>query len=86
MSQAYPDHLQQEIDNLSAHGLCKNEPVLASAQSASIGVEFDSSQRRALNYCANYYPGLADNHQIIELAKKAFEEVGEDLGIIKLTE
>lgn len=62
MSQPYLDHLQQEIDNISAHGLYEVEPVLASAQSASIGVEFDSSQRQVSFFCANNYPGLADNH------------------------
>lgn len=62
--------MQQEIDNISVHGLYKVEPDLALSQSASIGVEFDSSQRQVLNFCANHYAGLADNHQIIESAKK----------------
>jgi glycine C-acetyltransferase len=76
MSQKYLDHLQQEIDKLREFGLYKKERILDSAQSASIAVESDAGHRQVLNFCANNYLGLADNQQIIDAAKKAFDAYG----------
>ncbi len=76
MNQKYLDYLQQEISKLSELGHYKKERVLDSAQSASIAVESETGRRSVLNFCANNYLGLADNQQIIDAAKKAFDTHG----------
>ncbi|MFV2030969.1 MAG: glycine C-acetyltransferase [Gammaproteobacteria bacterium] len=76
MSQQYLDHLRQEIDKLRDLGLYKSERVLDSSQSTSIVVETDHGRSQVLNFCANNYLGLADNQQIIDAAKTAFEAYG----------
>ena len=76
MSQIYLDHLRREIAKLNELGLYKTERILESAQSSTIAVESDAGQKQVLNFCANNYLGLADNAEIIDAARKAFEDYG----------
>ncbi|WP_420230004.1 hypothetical protein ACOBWA_01345 [Psychrobacter sp. ER1] len=61
MYQAFQKHLQQEISDIRAAGLYKNERVITSPQDALIKI---ADGREMLNFCANNYLGLSDHPEI----------------------
>ena len=65
-------HLQQELADIKAAGLYKNERIICSPQRAEIEV----GGRKVLNFCANNYLGLSDNPRLIEAAKRAMDARG----------
>ncbi len=65
--------ITEELGQIRADGLFKNERVIASPQRASIVVA-DGTQ--VLNLCANNYLGLADDPRIIDAAKDALNRWG----------
>lgn len=62
----FKDFLAQELDNIKAAGLYKNERIITTPQRADIKVNAGSD---VLNFCANNYLGLSDNKRLIEAAK-----------------
>lgn len=62
----FQDYLKQEIAQIKADGLYKEERVIESAQGAEIIVK----GKKCLNFCANNYLGLGNNPELIEAAKK----------------
>ncbi|MDO4757756.1 MAG: glycine C-acetyltransferase [Rikenellaceae bacterium] len=72
-------HLQQELDEIRAAGLYKNERLICSPQRAAIEV----AGREVLNFCANNYLGLSDNKRLIEAAKKAMDERGYGMSSVR---
>jgi len=73
MSQAFIDHLQSEIKEVSSAGLYKAERVITSAQNAEVAVD-DGAQ--VLNFCANNYLGLANHSELIVAAKTGLDAHG----------
>lgn len=73
MSQAFNQHLQNQLEQVKQDGLYKKERVIISAQNADITVEGD---KEVLNFCANNYLGLANNPQLIEAAKEGLDSHG----------
>jgi glycine C-acetyltransferase len=65
--------ITEELGQIRADGLFKNERVIASPQRARIMVA-DGTQ--VLNLCANNYLGLADDPRIIDAAKDALNRWG----------
>ncbi|MHB1596222.1 MAG: glycine C-acetyltransferase [Streptosporangiaceae bacterium] len=65
--------IADELGQIRADGLYKNERVIASPQRAMIEVA-DGAQ--VLNLCANNYLGLADDPRIIAAAKDAMDRWG----------
>ena len=65
--------IADELGQIRADGLYKNERVIASPQRAMIEVA-DGAQ--VLNLCANNYLGLADDPRIIAAAKDALDRWG----------
>jgi glycine C-acetyltransferase len=65
--------IAEELDQIRAGGLFKDERVIVSPQRASIVVTGGTS---VLNMCANNYLGLADDSRIIEAAKDALNRWG----------
>ena len=57
------EFLAQELENIKAAGLYKNERIITTPQSADIKV---NAGQGVLNFCANNYLGLADNKRLIE--------------------
>ena len=55
----FQQHLQKELADIEAAGLYKNERIIESPQGAEIMVK----GKKCLNFCANNYLGLADNHR-----------------------
>jgi len=66
-------HIEQELQDIKAQGLYKNERIITSKQDGAISTD---QGRQVINLCANNYLGLSSNPQIIEAAHKALDERG----------
>ena len=73
------DHYQKIIDSIKAEGLFKSERIIGSPQSAHI----KAVNKEVLNMCANNYLGLADNKEIIEAARKSYDNWGYGLSSVR---
>ena len=72
MYQDFQKFLTNELQEIKAAGLWKNEREITSPQNANISVKGD----KVLNFCANNYLGLANNPRLIAAAKNAMDERG----------
>lgn len=72
----YSDVLQEIKDS----GLWKNERIITTPQSSRINTTMFNG---VLNMCANNYLGLADNKEVIEAAKKAYDSWGYGLSSVR---
>lgn len=79
MNKTIEKELQEFLDQLKLEGLEKKERILSSKQGASIDVGSTS----VLNFCANNYLGLADNHEVIEASKSAMDRWGFGLSSVR---
>ena len=77
----FKEHLAKELQDIRDAGLYKEERVIVTPQSADIAVE--GRKGDVLNFCANNYPGLADNTRLIEAAKKAMDERGYGMSSVR---
>lgn len=73
MTAAFYQQIRQQLEEVKAEGLYKDERVITSAQEASIAVNND---QQVLNFCANNYLGLANHPALIEAAKSGMDEHG----------
>ena len=74
------EFLAQELENIKAAGLYKNERIITTPQSADIKV---NAGQGVLNFCANNYLGLADNKRLIEAAKAAMDSHGYGMSSVR---
>ncbi len=65
--------LQDEINDIKAAGLYKEERIIITPQSASIRT---TQGEEVLNFCANNYLGLSSHPEVIEAAKAAIDSHG----------
>ncbi|MFH1000860.1 MAG: glycine C-acetyltransferase [Bacteroidota bacterium] len=72
--------LNKELGQIKEAGLFKNERIISSAQGASIRV---SSGQEVLNFCANNYLGLSNNHELINAAKQALDTHGYGMSSVR---
>jgi glycine C-acetyltransferase len=72
--------LTQKLSAIRAEGLCKDERVITTPQSAAIKV---AGGREVLNFCANNYLGLANDEKIRAAASAAIEEWGYGLASVR---
>ena len=72
-NQAFLEKLEKETGELKEQGLFKAERVIATPQSASIGLE-DSS--KVINFCANNYLGLAHSPEVEQAAVEGIHRFG----------
>lgn len=70
---AFFSQLQQQIDEVKAEGLYKNERVITSQQQAQIQV---ASGDKVINFCANNYLGLANSPELIQAAQQGLDAHG----------
>ncbi len=77
---AIRDRLTEEIRNIGAGGLYKEERVLMSRQSAHVSVR---EGREVLNMCANNYLGLSAHPHVIEAAHEALDRWGYGLSSVR---
>ena len=74
------DDLAARCAALADDGLFKRERVIASPQSAHIGL---TDGRTVLNLCANNYLGLADHPAVIEAAHRALDTYGYGMASVR---
>jgi glycine C-acetyltransferase len=65
--------LTDELAQIEAAGLYKNERIITTPQRADIQV---NAGNHVLNFCANNYLGLSDNQRLIEAAKRTLDTHG----------
>ncbi len=68
--------INQELEDLKANGLYKGEYEIITSQSSSIEIFHQESKKKVLNFCANNYLGLANNKNLVEIAKKTLDTYG----------
>ncbi len=68
------------VEEIKSAGLFKGEAPFISAQGAYVVME---DGRRLLNMCANNYLGLADSPELIEAAKRTYDEKGYGLASVR---
>ena len=66
-------HLQKEIQDIKEAGLYKSERIITSSQDAEITI---STGEKVINFCANNYLGLSNNHEVIQAAKDTLDSHG----------
>ena len=66
-------HLTQELENIKAAGLYKNERVIVSPQGVDIALD---SGKEVLNFCANNYLGLSSHPAIVKAAHESLDSRG----------
>ena len=68
------------LDEIKKSGLWKEERIITTPQRSIIST---TKAGGVLNMCANNYLGLADNEEIIEAAKKAYDKWGYGLSSVR---
>jgi glycine C-acetyltransferase len=72
--------LKNDLSEVKASGLFKNERIITSPQGAEITLADGS---RVLNFCANNYLGLSSHPRVIEAAHKALETHGYGMSSVR---
>ncbi|MCS3769259.1 glycine C-acetyltransferase [Aeromonas hydrophila] len=72
MSNGFYRHLTEQLSQVQAEGLYKQERIITSAQQAQIAV----GGEQVLNFCANNYLGLANHPDLIEAAHQGLDSHG----------
>ncbi|MBW6500173.1 MAG: glycine C-acetyltransferase [Bacteroidales bacterium] len=80
MYKEYKSHLESILIEIREAGLFKNERIIVSPQGAEIELE---TGQRVLNFCANNYLGLSNNHKLIEAAKNALDTHGYGMSSVR---
>jgi len=80
MNTATKSYYKEILTGIKNEGLYKKERIINSPQSANIKV---SDGQKVLNMCANNYLGLSNNPEIIEAAKKSYDEWGYGLSSVR---
>ncbi|TMI82649.1 MAG: glycine C-acetyltransferase [Bacteroidetes bacterium] len=79
MNESFVKRIAQEIDEIKASGLYKNERIISSPQGAQITV----NGKTVLNFCANNYLGLSSHPKVIEAAHAAIESHGYGMSSVR---
>jgi len=83
MTQAFLNHLTDEIAKVRDAGLYKAERVITSPQGAGIHVGRADDGQDVLNFCANNYLGLADHPDLVKAAQAAVAEHGYGMASVR---
>ena len=73
-------HLASEIEQIRGASLFKEERIITTPQSASIGIAGD---RQVINMCANNYLGLANHPEVIAAARDSYARWGYGLSSVR---
>ena len=74
------NYYHNELENIKEAGLFKGEALIASKQGSHVVLNDGS---KLLNMCANNYLGLADNVELIDAAKKTYDDRGYGLASVR---
>jgi glycine C-acetyltransferase len=80
MNNTTSTYYKKILEGIETEGLYKKERIITSPQSATIKV---ADGHKVLNMCANNYLGLSNNPEIIEAAKKSFDDWGYGLSSVR---
>jgi len=80
MNEAATAYYQAILDDIRQSGLYKDERVITSPQAARIEVNHD---REVISFCANNYLGLANDPELIAIARKGLEAYGFGLSSVR---
>lgn len=69
-------NIKNELQDLKEQGLYKGEYEILTSQFSEIEVKQGNGKKSMLNFCANNYLGLANNKNLIEIAKKSLDDYG----------
>lgn len=72
--------LQQELEEIKANGLYKNERVITTPQGADINT---TAGKEVINFCANNYLGLSSDSRLIDAAKGAIDTHGYGMSSVR---
>ncbi|HIU89429.1 MAG TPA: glycine C-acetyltransferase [Candidatus Caccomonas pullistercoris] len=75
----FKDHLTQELADIKAAGLYKNERFIEGPQQAAIQV----GGKEVLNFCANNYLGLSNDPRLIQAAKDMMDRRGYGMSSVR---
>ena len=73
-------YFKETCETIEKEGLTKNEKVITSPQGAKVSL---NDGREVINMCANNYLGLANNKEVIEAAKKSYDNYGYGLSSVR---
>ncbi|HSN07439.1 MAG TPA: glycine C-acetyltransferase [Hanamia sp.] len=79
MNEKFSKRLGNELEDIKASGLYKNERIITSKQ----GAEIEVGGKLVLNFCSNNYLGLAAHPKVIEASKKTSDERGYGLSSVR---
>lgn len=79
MNNKLAHRLGEELKEIEASGLFKNERIITSEQ----GAEIEVGGKKVLNFCANNYLGLSSHPKVVEAAKKAIDHRGYGLSSVR---
>ena len=74
------ESLSKELAEIKDAGLWKSERIIASDQKNEITLDNGS---RVINMCANNYLGLANNPEVIDAARKSYDQWGYGLSSVR---
>jgi glycine C-acetyltransferase len=80
MHTSFIRHVQRELADIAAQGLTKKERVIASKQAPDVEL---ANQDKLINFCANNYLGLADDEELINIAKQCLDRYGYGMASVR---
>ncbi len=80
MFQENKQYYADVLKNIKESGLWKEERIITTPQTSKIST---TKVKNVLNMCANNYLGLANNNEVIEAAKEAYDDWGYGLSSVR---
>lgn len=82
MSDRYKKYLQEQLTEVKEAGLYKSERVITTPQSSAVHVA-GAGDTDYINFCANNYLGLSNDHILVETAKAALDKYGYGMSSVR---
>ncbi|NBV05632.1 MAG: glycine C-acetyltransferase [Proteobacteria bacterium] len=76
IKEQFINKIKSELEDLKSNGLYKSEYQILTPQNCEIEIAHAGAKKKVLNFCANNYLGLANNKNLIEIAKNSLEDYG----------
>ncbi|MFH0761375.1 MAG: glycine C-acetyltransferase [Bacteroidota bacterium] len=80
MYNKFQKHLQQQLSDIEAAGLFKNERILVTPQGPKIKT---AAGQEVLNFCANNYLGFSNHPRLVKAAKEALDTHGYGMSSVR---
>jgi len=80
MYNKFQKHLQQQLSDIEAAGLFKNERILVTPQGPKIKT---TAGQEVLNFCANNYLGFSNHPRLVKAAKEALDTHGYGMSSVR---